>query len=75
VAAAVQYASIYGNAVENPTSQSEAVAVAQGSQAYTQGQPSQATSGKNPSSSVEEEPSYVIGCCGFYVHFGRRRST
>ncbi|OAX39332.1 hypothetical protein K503DRAFT_865484 [Rhizopogon vinicolor AM-OR11-026] len=22
-----------------------------------------------------EEPSYEIGCCGFYVHFGHRRST
>jgi hypothetical protein len=22
-----------------------------------------------------EEPSHEIGCCGFYAHFGRRRST
>jgi hypothetical protein len=71
----MQYASMYGNAVKSPTSQGEAVAVAQGSQVYTQGQPSQTTSGQNPSSSVEEELSYVIGCCGFYVLFGRRRST
>ncbi|OAX34972.1 WD40 repeat-like protein [Rhizopogon vinicolor AM-OR11-026] len=69
MAAALQQVS--GNAVDSQTSQSQAAAMVQGPQVVTQGQPSQ---GQHPSSGVEE-PSYEMGCCGFYVHFGRRRST
>ncbi|OJA14073.1 hypothetical protein AZE42_10506, partial [Rhizopogon vesiculosus] len=72
MAAALKQAS--GNAVDSQTSQGQAAAVVQGSQVVTQGQPSQLTPGHNSSLGVED-PSYAIGCCGFDVHFVRRRST
>ncbi|OAX34081.1 hypothetical protein K503DRAFT_803881, partial [Rhizopogon vinicolor AM-OR11-026] len=64
MAAALPQAS--GNAVDGQMSQSQAAAGVQGSHIVTQGQ--------HPSPGIED-PSYEIGCCGIYVHFGRRRST
>ncbi|OAX39341.1 hypothetical protein K503DRAFT_94555 [Rhizopogon vinicolor AM-OR11-026] len=72
MAAALQQAC--GNAVDSQTSRGQAAAVAPGSQVVIQGQPSQLTPRHNSSPGIEE-PSYVIGCCGFDVHFVRRRST
>ncbi|OAX35141.1 WD40 repeat-like protein [Rhizopogon vinicolor AM-OR11-026] len=72
MAAALQQAS--DNAVDSQTLQGQAAAVTQGSQVVTQGQPSRLTPGQNFSPGIEE-PSYAIGCCGFDLHFVRRRST
>ncbi|KAJ8582798.1 hypothetical protein M405DRAFT_937577 [Rhizopogon salebrosus TDB-379] len=61
VAAAIQYAS-----GDSSVQQSPCAAGAQGSQVYMQGRPTQTARCKS-SDSGTGEPSYDIGCCGFYL--------
>jgi len=65
-----------GSVVGNQMSHGQAAMGAQGSQVVTEGQSSQPTAqGKFYYPGPGEPSPYVIGCCGFYVHFVRRRST
>lgn len=69
VAAAMQLTS--GN---SSTQQTQGAAGAQGSQVYTRVQPTQTTAQHSNPDAETGEPSYVIGCCGFYVVRGRSSS-
>ncbi|KAG0694785.1 WD40-repeat-containing domain protein [Suillus ampliporus] len=59
---------------DNSTQQGQDAAGEQGSQVSTQGRPTATAQGPNSADDTRES-SYAIGCCGFYLDFGRRRRT
>jgi hypothetical protein len=60
-----------GTLVDDSAQEAGAAAVVQGHQ---QGPSAHITQGQNFAAGTDE-PSYVIGCCGFVVHRVRRRPT